>query len=986
MLSIDEIYDQLEDINSAALQDAADNAAHVVSTQQATGAADSLEFDPQAYKQKLLSKLNDRQAEAVSMPKTSGLVLAGAGSGKTSVLTARVAYLVADKVAPSQIMTVTFTNKAAQEMRLRLRRILPRDVSDDIWMGTFHSLCNKILRECHEAAGLPKNFAILDTDGQEALVKSLMRDAGLLPTKAERDQAAALRAAERQSILGEQLSEDPLAQVATSASVAGDEDDDEAEDRRMKPSEVVSWINRHKEINTKPTEIEPKSVEEQTKLQMYEAYQQACADQGLLDFSDLLHRCVDLLECDSTVRNSYRDKFKAILVDEFQDTNDVQYRWLQLLKAPSSYIMAVGDDDQSIYAFRGANPANMHRFVSEMTATDEHPEGFVVKLEQNYRSLPYILDAANAVIDRNSNRMGKTLWSGQPDGKETIVATQFENGYQEANAVAARIHDLVRNKGVPPNEVAVLYRTNTQSRLLEQELNKLSIPVTVYGGFRFFERQEVKNVLAYMDLACSFERDISLSRVVNFPPRGIGERTIEDLRQEAKANNVSMMKMIAMREESGEVKGAAAQHKQAQLVGFATTMLELTMMAQSTTLSELVGAIVEKMGIRQFYLDGGEASGKKKSKAGKGEGARNEAEERLANIDELIAAARQFEQDNPHLATAAEMLPEYLSFVQLMTSTSAADMDKKSTVSLMTVHSSKGLEFDHVYVTGLEEGIFPHGRAIKEDEERAQGASDAYREDAWIDGMAGSSDEFATPNDGITDESTQDDGPAIQEERRLMYVAMTRARKQLEITYAQSRMVGSEEKLMERSRFALEIPKARIEFTTERNPRSAAHDNGAARPSFSLGSAGRSQPGNFSGFKGFGAGRSAPNTGAREYGGDAFDDTREAYVPKATQPVARGVPQKATAGPSSTPQRDAAASGVTAGTPAATAAAQPIANQAKTSWMKRRVVGQAASTAAPANTQRAVPPSQTAPPEVPTTAPASDAKPTVASPMRRRMV
>lgn len=845
----------------------------------------------QAYKAELLSRLNPDQARAAGMGHESCLVLAGAGSGKTSLLTARVAYLRADGMETKNIMTVTFTNKAAQEMRNRLGKILPRRDVEDLWTGTFHSLCNKILRECHKEAGLPKNFGILDTDGQEALVRTIMRDTGLLPTKAERDSRKKAEEAAQQSL----AALDPLAQAAgTSKEAPPDDDAGEDEDRRLKPSEVVSWINKRKEFGVTPDEVEVKSLDEETMLGVYRGYQEQCQVQGLLDFSDLLYRCVRLLERDNFIRGRYQGIFQAILIDEFQDTNDVQYRWLQLLKGPKAFVMAVGDDDQSIYAFRGANPENMLRFVNEMTVSPSAPEGNIIKLEQNYRSLPYILDAANGVIDRNTNRIGKTLWSGKSDGQERIDIVEFENGYVEAKDVAAQIHELIRIQGTPPNEVAVLYRTNLQSRLLEQELNKLSIPVTVYGGFRFFERQEVKHVLAYMDLVCSFDRDVSFARVINFPQRGIGERTVEDLRQEAKSNSMPMMAMIAKREETVASMSAGAAKKQAALANFAELMIDLAESAQTLKLSELVQEIVEKSGIEAHYKAEASEAGAKK----KGDAAKSEAEERLANINELISAARQFELDNPHLTTAAEILPEYLCFVQLMTSTSEADMDKKNTVSLMTVHSSKGLEFDHVFIAGVEDGVFPHARAIKEDEAAGHGTPSIEDADAaWLDAtMAGDGDvsDVASKSDAAPEEKIVD-GPGVQEERRLMYVAMTRARKSLKITHAAMRMVGGEESASAPSRFLMEIPKDRCRLiNAAEEAMKPSHDvrdqgNGGQQPrrsatgsSFSLGNKMPSQrvagqgprTGGLFAKKAEPAAR-APLGGSREYGGDAFDDTRE---------------------------------------------------------------------------------------------------------------
>lgn len=879
MKDFDDIYDELDDLN----QEAQESAAASVAPSGASAAAPQ-GIDARAYKAELLSRLNPDQARAVGMGHQSCLVLAGAGSGKTSLLTARIAYLRADGLDATQIMAVTFTNKAAQEMRNRLSKILPRRDVEDLWVGTFHSLCNRILRECHKEAGLQKNFGILDTDGQEALVRSIMRDSGLLPTKAEREGKLkkASKAGEGDAAQQTLSMHDPLsaagAQAAESSPAPSSgpaEDDEEAEEeKRLKPSEVVSWINKRKEFGVKPDEVRVETVDDETKLSVYREYQAQCEQQGLLDFSDLLYRCVELLERDSFTRGRYRGILRAILIDEFQDTNDIQYRWVQLLKSERAFVMAVGDDDQSIYAFRGANPENMQRFANEMTVTPENPQGVIIKLEQNYRSLPYILDAANGVIGHNTNRIGKELWSPKADGGETIEVVEYENAFLEAKDLGAQIHDLVRNKGVQPSEIAILYRMNTQSRLLEQELNKLSIPVTVYGGFRFFERQEVKHVLAYMELACSFERDVSFARVVNFPPRGIGERTVEDLRQEAKENGISMMTMIGQREELAPTMTAGAAKKHAQLVEFATMMVKFAERAQTITLSELVHEIVVDSGIQAFYEAEVAGSGKKK-----GDAAKSEAQERLDNINELISAARQFELDNPEITNAAELLPEYLSFVQLMTSTSEADMDKKNTVSLMTVHASKGLEFDHVFVAGVEEGIFPHARAVKEDEAAGYG-SPAPDGDAWLRAIDGTEEEEGAelePGSDLQEEAPVIDGPGVQEERRLMYVAMTRARKHLKMSHAVTRINASEEVACSRSRFVLEIPKSRMTEVNASEREALDHTTagprqGATGSSFALG--GARKPG-FSGGRPGGA----LFGGGREYGGDGHDGTRAPYQP-----------------------------------------------------------------------------------------------------------
>jgi DNA helicase-2/ATP-dependent DNA helicase PcrA len=802
------------------------------------------EAERERERNELYARLNPRQAEAVENPAVSFLVLAGAGSGKTSVLTARIAKLVSTGRAPARgVLAVTFTNKAAQEMRHRLGKLLDKRSVHELWMGTFHSLCNKLLRENYEAAGLPKSFAILDVDGQEALCRGILKDYGL--TKASVKEAAKLKAAAVQGSL--LAAADPLA--AAGGLSADDVEDDGEANEFVTPSQCAKYISSRKESlqpPAPPQSISTRSTDVEQMEAVYAEYQSRCAKSGLLDFQDLLTRGVELLKKDPMVRDSYRSRFSVILVDEFQDTNDIQYEWLQLMKGNNAHVMAVGDDSQSIYGFRGANPANMQRFVDEMTKDKTAPEGRVVKLEQNYRSLPHILEAANAIIDRNPNQLKKTLFTSQRDRGERIDLVTFGNGMFEASSIAQSIHRMVKEMKVPPAEIAVLYRTNQQSRLLEQELNKLGVPLTVYGGFRFYERQEVKHMMAYLDLVCDMTRDISFGRVVNFPPRGIGERTIEELRQDAQLRKLSMLEMVGERSEKmardpALLGGAAAQKKQRQLEGFTDIILDLADAAQTMPLSQLIEQVMERAGIRQHYLD--EAGGSKSSQ--------EEAEERLANIAELVSASKQFEIDNPQLTTAADQLPEYLAYVALMTSTSESDMSRKNTVSLMTVHSSKGLEFDHVFIAGLEEATFPHARAIKEDEERGNGKSI----DQALRDMGATTDDQG--NDLLTDEPTDVvDGEGMQEERRLMYVAVTRARKTLTITHAKERLMNGEAKACEPSRFIDEIPDHRLNRIEDAKAR---HSN--KKPYLR-------------------------DTSNREYGGDAFDQGRSEYRPRGGKPAA----------------------------------------------------------------------------------------------------
>jgi len=761
-----------------------------ISDEDSASAYAAREAERAANRTGLYERLNVEQEEAVFMGFESSLVLAAAGSGKTSVLTARVARLVthSDSNIPAEsIMAVTFTNKASQEMKHRLRSLLNKSAVKNLWVGTFHSLCNRILRENYAAAGLPKAFAILDTDGQESLVRNILKDYGL--TKASVKAAAKLKSLTAPDLLS---GGDPLAPIGEDA------DDDGEGDEFITPSQCVKRINAKKERGIKPDPTgempTPRSSDTDQIEAVYSEYEARLAKQGLLDFQDLLSRAVGLLKSDPDVQNHYQDKFRAILVDEFQDTNDIQYEWLNLMKGPKCHLTAVGDDDQSIYAFRGADPKNMGRFLREMTVTPAHPDGRLIRLEQNYRSLPHILEAANAIIERNTNRLGKVLRTAKRDGGEKLDLITFGNGLYEASAIARGVYALVKEQSVPPSEVAILYRTNLQSRLIEQELNKLGIPLTVYGGFRFYERQEIKNVMAYLDLIGDISRDLSFVRVANFPPRGIGERTLEELRQAAQSEKISMIEMVEKRvqmmtENPASIGNLASQKKLRQLSGFMNTVLDLADAAVEMPLSKLIEKVVDSTGISKHYID--EAGGSKSST--------EEAEERLGNIAELVSAAKQFELENPQFANAAEQLPEYLSFVALMSSTSESDMSRKNTVSLMTVHSSKGLEFDHVYITGLEEGIFPHSRAINEDEERGNGRSlEEGSRMVYVGGV---------PQDTYQGE---EDGPGLQEERRLMYVALTRARKTLVVTHAESRMVNGDSKSAEPSRFLMELPVKRL--------------------------------------------------------------------------------------------------------------------------------------------------------------------------------
>lgn len=681
----------------------------------------------------MIEQLNSRQREAVTQPLQSCLVLAGAGSGKTSVLTARICWVIEKEgVSPDRILAVTFTNKAAEEMRRRLRRLVGDEAAAKMWIGTFHGLCNRILREEHAAAGLPQGFAILDVDSQVRLVRQIIKDRS-----------------------------------------RNKEEQDESSGKRDSPAAFVKLINAAKEKGRGPWDVD--EVAEGAPFDFVEVfveYAQQCKQQGLLDFNDLQSRALALLKSHEDVANRFKHRFAALFVDEFQDTNDTQYEWLQCIVGPRSCVMAVGDDDQSIYRFRGAEPKNMGRFLADFARNRK------IALEQNYRSQPFVLEAANAVINNNTGRLGKTLFSARKDLGERIMSVACESEYEEAEQIAKLVTERLR-RGAKPKDLAVLYRTNTQSRLIEHALLRAGVNVTVYGGYKFYDREEIKNLVAYLDLATNVTRDIALSRVVNVPGRGIGERTVQALRDDAKEQGVSMLEMIAIRSERG-----ANDKKQQALDGFLNIIFELAEVAERTSLSEFMGYALKLTGLEDYY--GEQATQAKSTKTD-----REDAAQRMENLISFQDSAEQFEHE--FLAArkqagdappeggwrACHVLPDLMAEIALMTSTSEADMNKKKTVSLMTVHASKGLEFEHVVIAGLEEGIFPHARSLGEELDENGEQHEARDE--------------------------------IEEERRLMYVAITRAKRSLAVFRAISRR-GHDRKpaLTKPSRFLSEIPASRL--------------------------------------------------------------------------------------------------------------------------------------------------------------------------------
>ncbi|HAF54517.1 MAG TPA: DNA helicase II [Thauera sp.] len=649
----------------------------------------------------LLANLNPEQLQAVTLPPQHALILAGAGSGKTRVLTTRIAWLIqSGQVDPAGILAVTFTNKAAKEMLARLSSMLPVSTRG-LWIGTFHGLANRLLRAHHRDAGLPQLFQILDSGDQLAAIKRLLKTLNV-------------------------------------------------DDEKFPPRELQHFINGQKEAGNRPHAVEAWDDYTRQRVQLYQEYEAQCQRESVVDFAELLLRSYELLERNEPLRRHYQRRFRHILVDEFQDTNRLQYRWLKLFadegREGGAAMFCVGDDDQSIYRFRGAEVGNMRDFEREFRVHN------VIRLEQNYRSHSNILDAANAIIRHNSNRLGKNLWTDQGAGEPIRVFEAYSDG-DEARWIVDEIQSLVRD-GALRSEIALLYRSNAQSRVLEHQLFSAGIPYRVYGGLRFFERQEIKHALAYLRLIANPDDDTSFVRVVNFPTRGIGARSLEALTDAARVYNTSLYATVPHL--TGKPGTSLAQ--------FVRLVEDLRRDTTGLPLPELVDHVLELSGLRAHY------------KADK------EGRERLENLDELINAAANFlaeaQADAGQLAQPHALLADFLAHASLEAGDHQADQGADA-VQLMTVHSAKGLEFNVVFLSGLEEGLFPHDNSILE-----------------ADGL--------------------------EEERRLMYVAVTRARERLYLSFAQSRMLHGQTRYNLRSRFLEEIPAGLTKWLTPPNPRSAA--------------------------------------------------------------------------------------------------------------------------------------------------------------------
>ncbi len=689
----------------------------------------SLDLFPNPATSPLVSGLNPEQAAAVTLPAEHALILAGAGSGKTRVLTTRIAWLLqTGQIGPGGVLAVTFTNKAAKEMVTRLSAMLPVNVRG-MWIGTFHGLCNRLLRAHHQAAALPATFQILDTQDQLSAIKRLCKQHNV-------------------------------------------------DDERFPPKELQWFISGSKEEGLRPRDVPARDEETRRKVELYALYEEQCQREGVVDFGELMLRSYELLRDNDPLREHYQRRFRHVLIDEFQDTNRLQYAWLKLfvpppvegLTGPGSAMFAVGDDDQSIYAFRGARVGNMADFVREYRVQHQ------IKLEQNYRSVSNILDAANHLIGHNQRRLGKNLRTEAGAG-EPVRVNEAVSDFAEAQWMVEEIKALVREE-VPRSEIAVLYRSNAQSRVVETALFNAGLPYRVYGGLRFFERAEIKHALAYLRLIENPHDDTSFLRVVNFPPRGIGARSVEQLQDVARASGCSLHDAVSA------VTGRAGT----AIAGFVAKMDVLRERSVGASLKDIIELVLEHSGLIEHYRQ------------------EREGQERVENLEELVNAAESFVMQEgfgrdataltqspvsqgldpnapvldeplaPDADTGETMSPlaAFLTHAALESGDNQAQAGQDA-VQLMTVHAAKGLEFDCVFITGLEEGLFPHENAMS-------------------------------------------DRDGLEEERRLMYVAITRARKRLYLSHSQTRLLHGQTRYNLKSRFFDELPEHCLKWLTPPQP------------------------------------------------------------------------------------------------------------------------------------------------------------------------
>ena len=649
----------------------------------------------------LLSSLNNEQLKAVTLQDQSALVLAGAGSGKTRVLTTRIAYLIQSRqVSPHSILAVTFTNKAAKEMLMRVSAMLPIN-TQGMWVGTFHGLCHRMLRAHYQDAGLPQAFQILDSADQLAVIKRVLKDIN-------------------------------------------------ADSEKFPPRQVQWFINNAKDGGIRGSQVEASDDFTRKMAEFYLVYEQQCNKEGVVDFAELLLRSYELLTRNEILQKHYSGRFSHILVDEFQDTSQLQYKWLRLLAGVEASVFVVGDDDQSIYAFRGANTGNMKDFERDFHISE------IIKLEQNYRSHGNILDAANTLIRNNNGRLDKNLWTSEGDG-ELLRVYNAPTDLDEAAFIVKEIKSL-EEEGIKLSQIGLLYRSNAQSRVLEHALFNASLSYRVYGGLRFFERQEIKHALAYLRMIANPNDDNALLRIINFPARGIGARSLEQLQDSAKEKGGSLWQ-AAIENRGGvalnqglkggnlvpNIENRAAGIPKKGLNSFVFLIESMQQSCLELTLPEIIKHMLEHSGLVPYY------------------NSQREGANRLENLNELINAVTSYIQEAEDSSLTA-----FLAHASLEAGEHQSGNDQDA-IQLMTVHSSKGLEFHSVFLSGLEEGLFPH-------------------------------------------DNSRNEAGGLDEERRLMYVALTRAQRRMYLSFTQSRMMHGQTRYNIPSRFLKEIPEKLLKF------------------------------------------------------------------------------------------------------------------------------------------------------------------------------
>ncbi len=633
----------------------------------------------------IFESLNEPQRQAVTSDSQNLLVLAGAGSGKTRVIAHRVAWLIkANGINPHSILTVTFTNKAAREMRGRIEGIVEQEMGN-FWCGTFHGISHRLLRTHWEEAGLRREFAILDSEDQYRVIKRVSKSMGL-------------------------------------------------DDTKWPPRQIQWFINKQKDECRRSKDVETSDDYFAEKMnEVYRAYEELCERESLVDFGELLLRTYLLLKSNQGVLDHYKQRFRHILVDEFQDTNEVQYQFLRLLCESDCHIMSVGDDDQSIYGWRGAKSENINRFTKDYKSTE------IIRLEQNYRSTSVILEAANSVIKNNQSRMGKELWTDQKEGEPISIYSAY-NEDDEARYVVGSIQNWIE-QGRDLSEVAILYRSNAQSRALEEAILREGLAYRIYGGLRFYERAEIKNAMSYLRLVFGREDDAAFERVINIPPRGIGAKTLDIIRSRAQKIQSSLWKAC---EDLIETEGLTPRASQSVL-GFMIAFEDLEVETKDLPLRDLVDHVIQRSGLIEYH----------KKEAGE------KGRTRVENLAELVTAASDFEPE-PLDETEEVPLKLFIDHAALDAGETQAS-EHESAIQLMTLHSAKGLEFPLVFITGFEEGLFPHKLSIEEPDQ-------------------------------------------LQEERRLCYVGMTRSMERLFIVHAEMRNLHGTETFNPPSRFLREIP------------------------------------------------------------------------------------------------------------------------------------------------------------------------------------